>query len=172
MQTRCVLHQSFNCWLSRDMSTLRHEAIIGQFGTTVKVGLGWFWLVLVGFGWFWLVLVGFDRFGSSASSRKDVFLCLLWNLYLCKQEVVFLHRRISTNAENVSLHVFHFSSLYGSFVSSGGISGFSLFFKCCKQLPPPLLDSTIICICTLLNLPSSVNSPSTPFTKAIASGSV
>ena len=58
MQTRCVLHQSFNCWLSRDMSTLRHEVIIGQFGTTVKVGLGWFWLVLVGFGWFWLVLIG------------------------------------------------------------------------------------------------------------------
>ena len=48
MQTRCVLHQSFNCWLSRDMSTLRHEVIIGQFGTTVKVGLGWFWLVLIG----------------------------------------------------------------------------------------------------------------------------
>ena len=122
------------------------------------------------------VLRGEDDYYQLVRSELKTFLYVCRRMNLCKQEVVFLHRRISTNAENVFLHLFHFLwQLYVSIVSSAEISIFSLFSEFCKQqIVAPLLYSRIICICTFLTqpLPSSVNSLSSPFTKAIASGSV
>ena len=82
---------------------------------------------------------------------------------LCKQEVVFLHPCISTNAETLFLHLLHFFWISVSFLSSGGISVFS---------PPLNFATSSIPNMHLPFLPQRLPISLSTFTKAIASGSV
>ena len=77
------------------------------------------------------VLRGEDDYYQLVRSELKTFLYVCRRMNLCKQEVVFLHRRIYPNVQNVFLHLVHFFWLF--FVSSGGISVFSLFSILRKQ---------------------------------------